>query len=114
MANALSIRSCMRGYHYYQDIWEPVIGEELESSQEPGNLHDRYTVTLLKERIAVGHVPRIISLLCCIFLTKGGTIVSTITGTRSYSCDLAQGGWKSLVFYILDIMLKQCIKINDV
>ena len=35
-----------------------------------------------------------------------GTIVSTLTGTRHYSRDLAQGGWKSPVFYILDVMLK--------
>ena len=91
MTDALSIGSCVRSYHYYQDIWEPVIGEELECMQEPGNLHDRYTVTVLKEGIVVGHVPRKISVLYSIFLRKGGTIVSAITGTRRYSRDLAQG-----------------------
>ena len=61
---------------------------------------------MLKERIVVGHVPRKVSVLCCIFLRKGGTIISTLTGTRCYCRDLAQGGWKHPVFYILDVMLK--------
>ena len=30
MADALTYESCVRGYHYYQDIWEPVNGEQLE------------------------------------------------------------------------------------
>ena len=110
MTDALLTGSCVCGYHYYQDIWEPVIGEELECTQEPGNLHDRYAVAVLKEGIDVGHVPRKISVLCCIFLRKGGTIVSAITGTRRYSHDLAQGGWKFPAFYILDVILKKCSK----
>ena len=85
MTDALSIGSSMRGYHYYQDIWEPAVGEELECTQDPGNSHDRYAVAVLKEGIVVGYVPRKISVLCCIFLRKGETIVSTITGTRRYS-----------------------------
>ena len=56
MADALTIESCVCGYHYYQDIWEPVNGEQLECAQEPGNLHDRYAVTVLKGGIVVGYV----------------------------------------------------------
>ena len=92
MSDALMIDSCVRGYHYYQDVWDPVIGEQLECVQEPANLHDRYAVAVLKEETVVGHVPRKISIVCCLFLRRGGTIVSTITGTRHYSHDLAQGG----------------------
>lgn len=61
MIDALMIESCVRGYHYYQDVWE----------QEPENLHDHYAVTVLKEEIVVGHVLRKILTLCCIFLKKG-------------------------------------------
>ena len=34
MADALTYESCVRGYHYYQDIWEPVNGEQLESLEK--------------------------------------------------------------------------------
>ena len=87
MTEALIVESCVRGYHYYQDIWEPVSGEQLECKQEAGNVHDRYAVTVLKE-VVVGHVPRKISILCYLFLRKGGTIISTVTGSRRYSRDL--------------------------
>ena len=58
MSDALMIDSCMCGYHYYQDVWDPVIGEQLECVQEPANLHDRYAVAVLKEETVVGHVSR--------------------------------------------------------
>jgi len=99
---SLEIESSVCGYHYYQDIWVPVIGEELECEQESGNLHDRYAVAVLKAEVIVGHVPRKISTLCFIFIRNGGSISSTITGSRRYSYDLAQGGMEvpcTLQFY---------------
>ena len=56
-----------------------------------------YAVAVLKEETVVGHVLRKISIVCYTFLRRGRTIVSTITGTRRYSHDLVQGGWKSPV-----------------
>ena len=40
----------------------------------------------------VGHVPRALSAVCCLFLGKGGTIFCEVTGRRRFSADLPQGG----------------------
>ena len=40
----------------------------------------------------VGHVPRFISSICCMFLHKGGAISCVVTGSRRYSADLPQRG----------------------
>ena len=31
---------CVRGYHVYSDIWEAVIGEELDWQWDPSNVDD--------------------------------------------------------------------------
>ena len=52
MTDVLMIESCVRGYHYYQDVWES-IGEQLQCAQLrtwESNLHDRYPVAVLKEK----------------------------------------------------------------
>ena len=84
--------SCVRGYHYYQNIWDPFIGEVLPCLPEDGNPHDRYAVAVKKLSRVVGHVPRRISTLCYVFLRRGGAISCIVTGTRRYSYDLTQGG----------------------
>ena len=84
--------SCVRGFHIYQDIWTPVIGEELLCEREEGNPNDRYAVSVLNVSTVVGHVPRHISTLCNVFLRRGGSISCIITGRRQYSRDLPQGG----------------------
>ena len=40
----------------------------------------------------VGHIPFEISSICSIFIRRGRSIVSNITGSRRYSSDLEQGG----------------------
>ena len=40
----------------------------------------------------VGHVPRALSAVCCLFLGKGGTIFCEVTGRRRFSAGLPQGG----------------------
>ena len=40
----------------------------------------------------VGCVPRFLSLICMIFIQRGGKIVCRITGTKCYSADLPHGG----------------------
>ena len=84
--------SCVRGFHIYQDIWTPVIGEELLCEREEGNPNDRYAVPVLNVSMVVGHVARHISTLCNVFLRRGGSISCIITGRRLYSRDLPQGG----------------------
>ena len=48
-----SFISYISGFHVYQDIWQPEIGEELEKD----NVHDRYVTSVLKSDSIVGHVP---------------------------------------------------------
>ena len=45
---------CVHGYHIYKDIWDAVIGEELQCEREPNtNRNDWYAVTI---RIITGHL----------------------------------------------------------
>ena len=86
------MESCVRGYHYYQNIWDPVIDEVLACVREDGNPHDRYVVAVYKDTRVVGHVARKISTVCYLFLRKGGAISCVVTDIRRYSYDLPQGG----------------------
>ena len=45
-----SFPRCVRGYHIYQDVWEPVTGEELKCVWEPANVVDRYAVSVVRNR----------------------------------------------------------------
>lgn len=40
--------SCIRGFHIYKDIWNPVIGETLNTRREIHNLVDKYAVLSVK------------------------------------------------------------------
>ena len=40
------IQYCIRGYHVYQRIWYPTIGEILGFARERDNTHDRYAVAV--------------------------------------------------------------------
>ena len=42
------MRSCVRGYHVYKDVWTATIGEELVCRRERGNAHDIYVVAVWK------------------------------------------------------------------
>ena len=64
------VESCIRGYHYYQNIWDPVVDEVLACVREDGNPHDRYAIAVYKDTRVVGHVARKISTVCCLFLRK--------------------------------------------
>lgn len=54
----LEIRSFVRGYHAYLDVWTPAIGEVLLVKPEPTNEKDSKAVAVLKEDVIVGHIPR--------------------------------------------------------
>ena len=74
----LVVSSCVRGHNIYQDRWVPITKEELFCQHEPCNIKDPHAVTILKDDIVVGHVPRKISTMCL----KGGLMKSTITGSK--------------------------------
>ena len=92
-----TFESMIRGYHEYQLIWGvPDVGEELNCYRELGNSHNPYAVAVKKwiggEIRVVGHLPRIISAICSLFIRRGGSILCTVSGSRRYSSDLPQGG----------------------
>ena len=91
-SHAYCINSVVRGHHVYKDIWTPEIGEELTCRREVGNIHDLHAVAILRGGDVVGHVPRMISTPCNVFIRKGGVITCIISGHRQYSVDLEQGG----------------------
>ena len=70
--------SVIRGYHVYKSIWTPALGEKLSTDQERGNPEDRYAVSVLKSSTIVGHVPREISKLCWMFISREGHIYRTV------------------------------------
>ncbi len=45
------------GYHVYQGVWAPTIGEKLPCRKENGNTQDPYAVAVLDGVKVVGHVP---------------------------------------------------------
>ena len=85
--------SKIRGYHVYQEVWTPFLGETLPCSPEDGNPHDPFCVKVTKRDVGtVGHLPITISSSCSVFLQMGGAISCRVTGSRCYSRDLNQGG----------------------
>uniref|UniRef100_A0A1X7U5P3 HIRAN domain-containing protein n=1 Tax=Amphimedon queenslandica TaxID=400682 RepID=A0A1X7U5P3_AMPQE len=86
------ISSVVRGYHVYKDMLEATERESLQCTRELSNSHDPYAVAIFKNGYIVGHVPRIISAVCSLFLRWGGSIQCTVIGSRKYSEDLPQGG----------------------
>ena len=53
----LEIDSYVRGYHAYQDVWSPVIGESLLVKRESTNSKDANAVVVHRDNLIVGHVP---------------------------------------------------------
>ena len=67
MAAMFTLISCIRGYHVYKGIWDPVVGETLNCEREDRNPQDPYAIDVKKVGTAVGHVPRVISCICTLF-----------------------------------------------
>ena len=80
MAVTFTLISCVRGYYVYKDIWDPVVGEMLNCEHKDRNPQDPYAVSVKKVGTTVGHVPRVISCICTLFLRCGGVIKATVTG----------------------------------
>ena len=91
--HTFTVSSVVRGYHEYKDIWSaPIDGIELSCEREPGNPRDTSAVAVIEQspsgEVTVGHVPRLFSAVCSIFIRRGGSLVCIVTGPRQYSADL--------------------------
>ena len=50
--------SAVRGYQYYHNLWQPVVGEELDCMHEIDNPFDLFTIAIKKTtRETIGHLP---------------------------------------------------------
>ena len=92
MALYFSDAVVIRGYHVYKEIWDVENDKELICEREVGNRHNTFVVVMHKGSVTVGHVPRVISPICSIFLQRSRNIKYRVTGNRQYSSDLIQGG----------------------
>jgi hypothetical protein len=79
-SNIYKFHSFIRGFHVYQNIWSPEIGEEVTCTIEENNHHDKFAVCVLKNDVVVGHVPLENSRVCYFFLKRGGRIIANVTG----------------------------------
>ena len=81
-SRTVTVDTVIRGYHDYQHIWKPVIGEELACRTEPDNPHDPNAVAVLKGSRIVGHLPgREHAKKYSTYLKERGTIKCQVTGS---------------------------------
>ena len=69
-SSSVEIVSFIRGYHAYQDVWQPSVGEVLLLQREPTNVKDSQAVCVMKSTLVVGHVPQNFSALFSHFLSR--------------------------------------------
>ena len=76
-------------------VWKNPLLEKVYCGCEVGNPHDIHAVAVKKvidgNLTVAGHIPQRISLICSIFLRRGGTIKCTVDVSRRYSLDIPQG-----------------------
>ena len=69
----VSFGGIVRGFHVYQELWTPVIGEELSTEREHGNPENAFAVVTIKSGTTVDiHIPREISNTCWHFIAHDG------------------------------------------
>ena len=56
--NQLTVPSELMGCHEYQMLWNPIIGEVLETRREPDNINDAFAVSVLKGGQVIGHLKK--------------------------------------------------------
>ena len=66
--------SAVRGYHVFQDLFKPSIGEKLVGKREFNNTIDKHAVKVVKGNQPVGHLPRKFSQIVWYFLARSGEI----------------------------------------
>ena len=61
----VSFGGVVRGFHVYQAVWSPVIGEEPSTEREHGNPEDAFAVAIMKSGTMVGHMQRLLGPGAC-------------------------------------------------
>ena len=108
----LQVNSFMRGYHEYQEIWTPEIGDDYKLKREPLNAVDNNAVAIVRKReggrsrrkciyenefngeTVIGHVPMLMALWLTKFLkrptNKRRTVVKGKRVDRALFCTLSR------------------------
>ena len=85
-SSAFQCDSFVRGYHVYMNIWEPLVGECLESRKEPTNEMDKTTVAVIiinySEEVVGGYVPKNMSKIVLRSYPCPIVLWTTVTGKR--------------------------------
>lgn len=81
MAAKFELDLCVRGFHVYQHVWKPEIGETLQCRIEE-NPFDKNAVAVVRQDKTVGHVPKEHSKVCRYFIARGGVITVAVIGKR--------------------------------
>ena len=82
--------SAVRGYHVYEDVWKPSIGEKLVAKRA-FNPMDKHTVKVVKDDETVGHLPRECSPIAWYFLARSGEISVEVISRRRHCKQLCRG-----------------------
>ena len=78
-----TMESVIQGHHIYNNIWHPILEEQLTLEREDENSHNRHTVCAMKSDTIVGHVPtRALPCIYWYFIRHGGMISCEVTGSR--------------------------------
>ena len=59
MSSFMLVKTAVRGYHVYQVMWEPRIGDLFITLHERGNDHDRHAMAVYRDGepgVVVGHL----------------------------------------------------------
>ena len=68
----------VRGYHAYKDIWTAIVRKEFQCRREGRNQFDAFAVTVMRGGTVIGYVPRKISSVCSLLLSRGGSIIDFV------------------------------------
>ena len=49
----VKVESCIRGYHVYKNVWNPEIGDRLETEVDELHQHDRYAKGIIENGLTV-------------------------------------------------------------
>ena len=111
--SSFTVEAMIRGYHVYRYICSSVLDIELPCQRETGNISDPFAVSMLKDGVIVGHVPRKISSICSLFLLRNGSIICLVSGHRRFSEYLPQGGLEVPCTMVFEGDTKRTAKAKD-
>ena len=83
LLNVVEMRSYVRGYCAYRDIWTPYTGEVLPLRREPDNLTNPSAVAVISDGEVVGHIPYNVASTVSLFLRRAvNKAFVEVTGER--------------------------------